>query len=890
MPRLAHTFFRHRLVPRTTTFPSCRPGAFLSHVTLLTSLVFFQICLRSIGTTSHEGSQAWPEPSTGCYFSCELRPYPSSTILTFSVRQLLRQLRNSSHSFCLLSEKCCTSFVRAPYLLPSCSTGPGRRSSVAGRSLSDGQGAPRACLSCFSKPSTKFRKNARSVVASERRLRHSRGTERQPPQSFYSFFGHTLYSAREAETAVKSRRLPLDRGSGSISSSCRASHAFARVRRTKEGRSTRCSGCGRSGRLYGDVSFRSTTSRICYGPAREVVTQLKECSPSFGLGNRLIQVNTPPGIYRCSAHFGAQAPPLPLMKSCDSSVSASLSNGVVYVLGPTGVGKTKLSIELALSLEKHGTLAEIISADSMQVYRGCDVATAKATPQEQQAVRHHLIDICDVTESFSVLKFLRLATQTISALHSRGVVPIVVGGTQLYMQHLLWTSVLDDLPPEAEDASEGTMSLDSAWQALPTDKLFEHLQRLDPERAAQLHAHDRRRIIRSIEATATSGVPHSKLMRDRREISVREGLRYPSCILWLDCRNDQIHCQRLELRVAQMLQASRDIQGLLQECEWLLDTLKITEFPAQERHLRERFIVADGDLPIVADDSDISQCDGGRIDAPSRLCSPSPVQSPFSEEAPDGECAVGSPAKLPPPRQPGILQSIGYKEFIPFILHKRHTLGATAVPSSSPHPGESRRSCRTACNFGCPAGTPCPPTLASATECLVRRSRQYARKQRRWIVNKFLLRQQRLPVFLLDTSDGSDDLMWQEKIRGPALQIVQDFLEGKPFTEANPFAAAAHLTSEQKRRRQMFREIELEVSGSGVGWDPWVDGGLNRHYTCTTCNRTCQGLNDWQDHLRSKAHRANQRRAAGGSIGRHRETPPRAVSAEREEKVAFPDR
>ncbi|CBZ55181.1 hypothetical protein NCLIV_056050 [Neospora caninum Liverpool] len=225
-------------------------------------------------------------------------------------------------------------------------------------------------------------------------------------------------------------------------------------------------------------------------------------------------------------------------------------------------------------MQRQGQAAEIISADSMQVYRGCDIATAKASVEERKLVPHHLLDICDVDAHFSVLRFLHLATGTIDALHARGVLPIVVGGTQLYLQHLLWRSLLDRYPPEDSDSEkqDQTGRSGSSLERFSTETLYVELKNLDPERAAQLHPRDRRRIIRSIETTQSTGVPHSELMRREREASIQEGLRYPSCILWLDCRDEDIHRRRLDKRVDQMLQA-----GLLRECEWLLDALGLPD-------------------------------------------------------------------------------------------------------------------------------------------------------------------------------------------------------------------------------------------------------------------------------------------------------------------------
>nr|CEL69908.1 TPA: tRNA dimethylallyltransferase,mitochondrial [Neospora caninum Liverpool] len=578
--------------------------------------------------------------------------------------------------------------------------------------------------------------------------------------------------------------------------------------------------------------------------------------------------------------------PLSSLSSVSAAPSSASLNprGVVFILGPTGVGKTRLSVEIALAMQRQGQAAEIISADSMQVYRGCDIATAKASVEERKLVPHHLLDICDVDAHFSVLRFLHLATGTIDALHARGVLPIVVGGTQLYLQHLLWRSLLDRYPPEDSDSEkqDQTGRSGSSLERFSTETLYVELKNLDPERAAQLHPRDRRRIIRSIETTQSTGVPHSELMRREREASIQEGLRYPSCILWLDCRDEDIHRRRLDKRVDQMLQA-----GLLRECEWLLDALGLPDErgqssancrggdaenpdPDSERVEGRQETGRELERQKVQDQQGLSLCGKALLRHSDAGEGTARVET---EGDTPGEAAA--PDAGEEKRLPGVLQSIGYKEFIPFLLHQRHArLQQPPVSSSTLSDGS--------CRFGCPNGTMCPPTVASAAACVVTRSCQYAKKQRRWIVNKFLLRQQHLPLYLLDTSHGENARSWSSDVYDPALRIVQDFLKGVPFKEDHPQAAAAHLSEKEKAKRERLKVLSAHGPGvsSAVGKDPWLDGGLNRPRTCTLCSRTCFGESDWHDHLKSKAHRARTKRESAARKSFEVDTAPKTKATE----------
>ena len=173
---------------------------------------------------------------------------------------------------------------------------------------------------------------------------------------------------------------------------------------------------------------------------------------------------------------------------------------VILILGPTASGKSALAMSLAKLLDGR---SEIVSADSMQIYRGMDIGTAKPTAEDRARVPHHLIDIADpYADGFSVESWRGEATRTIEAVNSSGATAIVVGGTNLYVQALL--SGLFEGPPANE-------ALRNELRALAPEDLRARLTRHDPESAARIHVNDTRRAIRAIEVAETSGTPMSAL-------------------------------------------------------------------------------------------------------------------------------------------------------------------------------------------------------------------------------------------------------------------------------------------------------------------------------------------------------------------------------------------
>ena len=171
---------------------------------------------------------------------------------------------------------------------------------------------------------------------------------------------------------------------------------------------------------------------------------------------------------------------------------------VVAVVGPTAVGKSALGIALAERLD-----GEVVNADSMQLYRGMDIGTAKLSPGERQGVPHHLLDVWDVTQPASVAAYQTLARSAIASIHSRGTVPVLVGGSGLYLR-----AVLDDLRfPATDPAVRGR--LEDELDRLGPGALHDRLRAADSPSAARIQPQNGRRIVRALEVIELTGRPYS---------------------------------------------------------------------------------------------------------------------------------------------------------------------------------------------------------------------------------------------------------------------------------------------------------------------------------------------------------------------------------------------
>ncbi|XP_011607342.2 tRNA dimethylallyltransferase isoform X1 [Takifugu rubripes] len=400
---------------------------------------------------------------------------------------------------------------------------------------------------------------------------------------------------------------------------------------------------------------------------------------------------------------------------------------VLVILGATGTGKSKLAIEIGKRFQ-----GEIISADSMQVYRGLDIITNKVTDEERAQCPHHMMSFVDpLVTSYTVVDFRDKALSLIDDMQSRNKLPIIVGGTNYYIESLLWKVLLDTGQEAADsaDGAEGAPDRKSELEKLDGAQLHKRLAEVDPEMAAMLHPNDRRKMARSLQIQQETGIPHSRWLEEQRGQEGGDGLggplRFPDpCIFWLHADMDVLE-KRLDARVDEMLSA-----GLLDE---------LRDFHARFNQQKV-------------------QKDGQNY-------------------------------------QHGIFQSIGFKEFHDYL---------TVPECTTEQEKDSLRD--------------------KGIEALKIATKRYARKQNKWVRNRFLKRPgENVPsVYGLDVTDVS---RWAETVLNPALQILDRLSKGE-----EPAIAPIRVQGAEQRNKR------------------------SRH-TCDLCDKLIIGDLEWTAHLKSKKHR-----------------------------------
>ena len=228
-------------------------------------------------------------------------------------------------------------------------------------------------------------------------------------------------------------------------------------------------------------------------------------------------------------------------------------NSIICIAGPTASGKTALAVELAKELN-----GEVVSCDSMQVYRRMDIGTAKPTPEEMQGIRHHMLDVAEPEEDFSVSSYCAMAGPIVDDIVARGKTAIIAGGTGLYMDSLIRGNDFAPFP------STGVREqLDAEADSRGIQVLFDRLKSIDPEAAGKLHLSDRKRIIRALEVYLETGETITAHNRKTQLIPPR----YTPIWLGLDFENRADLYRRIDLRVGMMLEA-----GLVEEIRSLLSS------------------------------------------------------------------------------------------------------------------------------------------------------------------------------------------------------------------------------------------------------------------------------------------------------------------------------
>jgi len=227
---------------------------------------------------------------------------------------------------------------------------------------------------------------------------------------------------------------------------------------------------------------------------------------------------------------------------------------IAVITGPTATGKTALGVLLAK--ERNG---EIVSADSMQVYKRMNIGTAKVTNGEMQGIRHHMIDVCEPYENFSVARYVKEADFCVQDILKRGKLPIVVGGTGLYIDSLVLGR---DFDKNASDENL-RLELEAKYMSLGGEKLLEELGVFDPERAKLLHPSDKKRILRALEVYFTTG----KTITEHDEDSKKAAPRYNAVTIALAYEGRENLYEKINSRVALMVST-----GLFDEVRSILDS------------------------------------------------------------------------------------------------------------------------------------------------------------------------------------------------------------------------------------------------------------------------------------------------------------------------------
>ena len=222
---------------------------------------------------------------------------------------------------------------------------------------------------------------------------------------------------------------------------------------------------------------------------------------------------------------------------------------LIAVVGPTASGKTALGVEIARLFN-----GEVVSCDSMQIYKGMDIASAKPTIDEMNGIPHHMIGIAEMNESYSVARYVAEAKKVIADIHSRNKMPILVGGTGLY-----FSSLVDNLTfAEEEDTSELRAKLTEEAEKIGNEAMLEKLREIDPEYAETLHPNNLKRVIRALEVYYSSGVT----MTEQQRRSRKKPSEYDLTAIGIRFENREHLYERINKRVDIMLE-----NGLVNEAK-----------------------------------------------------------------------------------------------------------------------------------------------------------------------------------------------------------------------------------------------------------------------------------------------------------------------------------
>ena len=244
---------------------------------------------------------------------------------------------------------------------------------------------------------------------------------------------------------------------------------------------------------------------------------------------------------------------------------------VIVIGGPTATGKTALSIELAKQIG-----GEIISADSMLIYQGMDIGTAKPTMEERQGVPHYMIDVVKPNQRFSVAEYKKGALEAIETILAKGKVPIIVGGTGLYIDTLVYGIDYPDIETDLAYRQE----LEKRAETEGLAKLYEEAYQIDPEAMEKISSNDQKRICRVLELYQATGKTKTQLEIESR----KKGVPYEYHVFALGMKREKLY-ERINQRVDLMIE-----QGLIEEVEGIWKTY--SEFPTAMQGLGYKEVVA----------------------------------------------------------------------------------------------------------------------------------------------------------------------------------------------------------------------------------------------------------------------------------------------------------
>ncbi|CDW58171.1 tRNA dimethylallyltransferase [Trichuris trichiura] len=219
------------------------------------------------------------------------------------------------------------------------------------------------------------------------------------------------------------------------------------------------------------------------------------------------------------------------------------SKPLIVILGSTGSGKSRLAIELCRAIS-----GEIVSADSMQLYKGLAIVTNQSTPEERLGVAEHLVGfLSPLAFGYNVHSFRDDGLRVIEDIHRRNKIPVMVGGTNYYIEAMLW----DNLFLDSADSKTYYFNLPASFLSMSNEELHETLQKVDPERAAVLHPNNRRRVLRSLQISYVHKCKHSELLREQWEKAGSSAIGGPlrftnSLILWTQCDLPKLFCKLRE--------------------------------------------------------------------------------------------------------------------------------------------------------------------------------------------------------------------------------------------------------------------------------------------------------------------------------------------------------